>query len=141
MRCSHCGVCCEKTEMMLSNEDIECLERLGYDRQNFVRYDRHGIAKLKNHRGFCVFYNVEKCRCQIYKHRPLGCRIYPVMCSKQEGIVMDDLCPMRNTVSKIELRRKGKKLIELLQRIDNEAHARAWLKTSAERNSILNKDI
>ena len=105
--------------MLLSNADIKRLEGLGYDSQKFVRYDRHGIAKLKNRRGFCVFYDVEKCRCKIYKHRPLGCRIYPIMCSKQEGIVMDELCPMRNTVSKIELRRKGKKLIELLQRLDN----------------------
>jgi len=124
MRCSHCGVCCEKTEMLLSNADIERLERLGYDRQKFVRYDRHGFARLKNRHGLCVFYDVEKCRCQIYRHRPLGCRIYPVIYSEQEGIVVDDLCPMQNTVSKIELKREGKKLMELLQNIDNEAHAR-----------------
>jgi Fe-S-cluster containining protein len=125
MRCSHCGVCCEKTEMMLSNTDIERLERLGHDRQKFVRHDRHGFARLKNRHGICVFYDFEKCRCQIYKHRPLGCQIYPVIYSKQEGIVVDDLCPMQNSVSKIELKREGKKLMELLQRLDNEAHARA----------------
>lgn len=124
MRCSHCGVCCEKTEMMLSKTDIERLKRLGYDRQKFVRYDKYGFARLKNPHGLCVFYDVEKCRCQIYRHRPLGCRIYPVIYSEQEGIVVDDLCPMHNTISKIELKREGKKLIELLQRIDNEAHAR-----------------
>jgi len=110
--------------MLLSNADIERLERLGYDRQKFVRYDRHGFARLKNRHGLCVFYDVEKCRCQIYRHRPLGCRIYPVIYSEQEGIVVDDLCPMQNTVSKIELKREGKKLMELLQNIDNEAHAR-----------------
>ncbi len=124
MRCSHCGVCCEKTEMMLSNADIERLERLSHDRQKFVRYDRHGFARLKNRHGLCAFYDVEKCRCKIYRHRPLGCRIYPVIYSEQEGIVVDDLCPMQSTVSKIELEREGKELIELLQRIDNEAHAR-----------------
>jgi len=124
MRCSHCGVCCEKTEMMLSNTDIERLERLGHDRQKFVQYDRHGFARLKNRRGLCVFYDVGNCRCQIYRHRPLGCQIYPVIYSEQEGIVVDDLCPMQNTVSKMELKREGKKLVELLQRIDNEAHAR-----------------
>ncbi len=121
MHCSHCGICCEKTEMMLSSADIERLERLSYNRQKFVRYDRHGFARLKNRHGFCVFYNIEKRRCKIYRHRPLGCRIYPVIYSKQEGIVVDDLCPMQNTVSKIELRRKGKKVIELLKRIDKEA--------------------
>ena len=124
MRCSHCGVCCEKTEMMLSNADIKRLERLGHDRPNFVRYDRHGFARLKNRHRLCVFYDAEKCRCQIYRYRPLGCRIYPVIYSEQEGIVVDDICPMQDTVSKIELKREGKKLVELLERIDNEAHAR-----------------
>jgi len=134
-------VCCEETEMMLSNADIERLERLGHGGQKFVRYDRHGFARLKNRHGFCVFYDVVKKRCRIYRHRPLGCRIYPVIYSEQEGIVVDDLCPMRNTVSKMELRRKGRKVIELLQRIDNEAHARAQLRKSAERNNIQSKDV
>jgi len=121
MHCSRCGVCCEKTEMILSNADVESLEAMGYDRQKFVRQDRHGFIRLRNHHGFCVFYNVERCRCRIYKHRPLGCRIYPIMYSKQEGIIVDDLCAMMSTVSKIELKRKGKKLMKLLQRIDDEA--------------------
>ena len=121
MHCSRCGVCCEKTEMILSNADVESLEAMGYDRQKFVRQDRHGFIRLRNHHGFCVFYNVERCRCRIYKHRPLGCRIYPLICSEQEGIMVDDLCPMKSTVSKIELKREGKKLMKLLQRIDAEA--------------------
>lgn len=121
MHCSHCGICCEKTEMMLSNADVERLERVGYDRQKFVRYDRHGFVRLKNCHGFCVFYDVKKSHCRIYKHRPLGCRIYPVIYSEQEGIIVAGLCPMKNTVSEIELKRKGKKLKELLQKIDNEA--------------------
>jgi len=111
--------------MMLSNSDIERLARLGYNRQEFVHYDRHGFAKLQNCHGFCVFYDVVKRRCRIFKQRPLGCQIYPVIYSVQDGIVVDDLCPMKNTVSKIELKRKGKKVIELLQRIDNEATYRS----------------
>ena len=121
MYCSHCGLCCEKTEMLLSDADVERLERMGYERQEFVRFDRHGFVRLRNRRGFCVFYDVERCRCKIYRHRPLGCRVYPVIFSEQEGIVLDNLCPMKSTVSKIELERKGKKLMELLQRIDAEA--------------------
>ena len=120
MHCSHCGVCCEETEMMLSNADVERLEGMGHNRQKFARFDGHGFVRLRNRLGFCVFYNVEKRRCRIYGHRPLGCRVYPVICSEQEGIVMDDLCPTKNTVSRIELKRKGKKVMELLQRIDSE---------------------
>ena len=114
-------MCCEKTEMMLSSTDVERLERVGYSRQEFVRYDRHGFVRLKNCRGFCVFYDAAKRRCKIYKHRPSGCRVYPVIYSKQEGVILDDFCPMKDTVSEMELKRKGKKVMELLQRIDNEA--------------------
>jgi len=121
MHCSHCGICCEKTEMMLSSADVERLERVGYDRQEFARYDRHGFVRLRNRHGFCVFYDFEKCRCRIYEHRPSGCRIYPVIYGEREGLVVDYLCPMKNSVSGTELKRKGKKVIELLQRIDNEA--------------------
>lgn len=124
MRCSDCGVCCEKTEMMLSNADIKRLEKLGYKRSKFVRYDKHGFAKLQNCCGFCVFYNVEKCRCKIYEHRPLGCRTYPVIYSEEEGIIVDNLCPMKNTILEIELKRKGRKVIGLLKRIDKETTSR-----------------
>jgi len=121
MDCSRCGVCCEKTEMMLSNADVKRLGGMGYDRQKFSRRDRHGFIRLRNRRGFCVFYDVESCRCRIYEQRPLGCRVYPLIYSELEGIVVDDLCPMKNTVSKIELKREGKRLMKLLQRIDAEA--------------------
>jgi Fe-S-cluster containining protein len=113
--------------MMLSNTDVELLEKMEYNRQKFIRYDKYGFVRLQNCHEFCVFYDVVKCCCKIYKYRPLGCRIYPVIYSEQEGIVVDDLCPMKNTVSEIELKRKGKKVIELLQRIDNEAAYRKRL--------------
>jgi len=110
--------------MLLSSGDVERLERAGYDRQKFLCHDSNGFVRLKNRRGFCVFYDVEKCRCKIYRHRPLGCQIYPVIYSELEGIVVDDLCPMKNTISKSELKRKGKKVMELIQRIDSEATSR-----------------
>jgi Fe-S-cluster containining protein len=107
--------------MLLSTADVKRLERAGYDRNKFAFHDKNGFVRLKNHRGFCVFYDAEKCRCKIYRYRPLGCRIYPVIYSEQEGIVADDLCPMKNTILESELKRKGKKVMMLIQRIDNEA--------------------
>ncbi len=121
MYCSHCGVCCEKTEMMLSTADIERLERLKADIRESVRYDRYGFARIRNRHGFCVFYDAEKCRCKIYQSRPLGCRLYPVIFSGRDGAILDEICPTRHSVSKKELERKGNKVIELLQRIENEA--------------------
>jgi len=125
MRCSHCGICCTKTEMLLSNADIELLEKTGHDRQEFVRYDKKGYARLRNRNGYCVFYDSAKHRCKAYKHRPLGCRIYPVVYSEEDGVIADDLCPERNTVSETEMERKGMKVVKLLDRIDSEAEARS----------------
>ncbi|MFW6117845.1 MAG: YkgJ family cysteine cluster protein [Thermoproteota archaeon] len=121
MRCSHCGLCGEETDMLLSQADIERLEGVRYDRKEFTRYDRQGYIRLRNQGGFCFFYDVTKSRCKVYEHRPWGCRIYPVMYSEEEGVVLDDLCPMKDTVSKTEIERKGKQVIELLQRIDRKA--------------------
>jgi Fe-S-cluster containining protein len=121
MHCSRCGVCCEKTEMLLSRADIRLLERAGYNREKFVRFNVQGFAQLRNSRGYCVFYQIEKHRCRVYKHRPLGCRIYPVIHSEEEGVIVDDLCPLAGTVSKKEIESKAEKLGRLLHDIDDEA--------------------
>lgn len=124
MLCSHCGKCCEETEMMLCKADISRLEKAGYTSEGFVRYDKQGYAKLRNRRGYCVFYDLEQNCCRAYRHRPLGCRVYPVIYSEEEGIVVDYVCPMRDTVQRAELRRKGSKVVKLLEKIDSEAAAR-----------------
>jgi Fe-S-cluster containining protein len=121
MRCSHCGKCCEETEMLLSRADTKRLERAGYDTRKFARQDKDGYARLRNRHGFCVFYDVERRRCRVYRFRPLGCRVYPVIFSEEEGVVVDDICPVRETVSRVELELKGKIVVRLLRRIDREA--------------------
>lgn len=120
MRCSHCGICCEKTEMLLAKADIRLLEKAGYNREKFVCLNRQGFAQLRNSRGHCVFYQTAKHRCRAYRHRPLGCRIYPIIYSEEEGVIVDDLCPLAGTVSKKEIESKAEKLTRLLQKIDSE---------------------
>ena len=78
---------------------------------------------------YCVFYNVEKQLCKVYKYRPLGCRIYPVIFVEGKGVVVDDLCPSKHTVSTAELQQKGKILRKLLKRIDAEAEKRVLHKS------------
>ena len=117
--------------MLLSIGDIKRLQRAGYSRREFASYDKQGFAKVRNNRGYCVFYDIEKNRCKVYKYRPLGCRIYPVIFSEEEGIVADDICPMKDTVSRKDLERNGEKVVKLLKRIDAEAKKRAFnMKTS-----------
>ena len=124
MRCSHCGKCCENTEMPLSEADIKRLEKAGFRREDFVQYDSRGYARLQNREGHCVFYDKKRRRCRVYKYRPLGCRIYPIIFSEDEGIIVDDLCPMKDTVSKSEVKKKGMLLVRLLRKLDEEAESR-----------------
>ena len=124
MHCSHCGICCKKTEMLLSKEDIGLLEKTGCDQDKFAHFTERGYARLRNRRGYCIFYDSQKHRCKVYKHRPLGCRIYPVIYCEEEGVIVDDLCPESNTVSAAEVESKTAKLTRLLQGIDDEAEKR-----------------
>jgi len=124
MRCLRCGVCCRETEMLLSTEDIERLKRNSYSKEFFVRFDSEGYAKLRNRQDHCVFYDAEKQRCKVYKERPLGCRLYPVVYDETKGIVVDNICPAGGNLNEKEIERKGKKVIKLLEKIDAEAKRR-----------------
>jgi Fe-S-cluster containining protein len=117
--------------MLLSEADIRHLEKAGHVEKEFVRFDSRGLAQLRNERGYCVFYEAEKQCCRIYRFRPSGCRIYPIIYSEEEGVIVDDLCPMKNTVTKAEMERYRRRLHDLLKRIDEEAERRASATRSA----------
>jgi uncharacterized protein len=124
MRCSRCGVCCTETEMLLSANDIDRLEKKGYSKDFFVRFDKDSYAILRNRQGYCVFYNVKESQCDVYADRPAGCQVYPVILDEDNGIIIDDICCAQRTISKQEKARKGKQVIKLLEKIDQEAQAR-----------------
>ena len=134
MRCLRCGVCCRETEMLLSEKDIERLERKGYDRDFFVRFDSEGYATLRNHRGYCVFYDAEKKRCKVRAHRPLGCRIYPVIYDEDKGIIVDHICPSRGSVTEKQKAKRGEKVLKLLKTIDSEAERRRLAESTRKRS-------
>ncbi len=121
MRCSNCGVCCTETEMLLSKKDIKRLEKKGFSQNQFVNFDKQGYAVLKNREGYCVFYDLKNRQCGVYADRPSGCRVYPVILDEDTGIILDDICQSRNTITQEEKNVKGKKVIKLLERIDSEA--------------------
>ena len=124
MHCSNCGVCCTETEMLLSKKDIERLEKKGFRKIQFVHYDKHGYAQLKNRDGYCVFYNPKKRQCNVYVDRPSGCRVYPVIFDEEKGVVLDSICESRSTITEKEKNLKGKRVVRLLEIIDGEAVAR-----------------
>ncbi len=124
MRCTHCGVCCRETEMLLSKADISRLETKGYPKNTFVHFDSSGYATLRNRRGLCVFYDAVERRCKVYPDRPEGCRIYPIIHHVGKGVVADTICHANKTLTSSEMRHKGSQVIELLERIDKEARNR-----------------
>jgi hypothetical protein len=105
--------------MELSSEDIKRLEEAGYRREEFAVIDG-GVTRLRNVDGWCYFYSFADKKCQVYRKRPLGCYLYPVVYLANEGAVVDELCPMGQTISEQELRTKGKILDKLLKKMDNE---------------------
>ena len=106
--------------MLLSKEDIERLERVGFSREDFTVTCGDGLTRLRNVRQGCYFYDPAEKECQVYEYRPLGCFIYPVVYSIDEGVIVDELCPVRHTVSKHELKMKGKILLKHLKKITDE---------------------
>jgi uncharacterized protein len=124
MHCSHCGVCCTETEMLLSKEDIKRLVKKGYNKKFFLRYDKKGYAQLRNRNGYCVFYDLQNRQCNIYVDKPLGCTVYPVILDVDIGIIIDSICTAKDTISDQEKAEKGKIVIRLLEQIDNETKTR-----------------
>lgn len=89
-----CILCCLETNMLLSNEDVKRIGRLGFDTEIFV-IERAGWLQLKNYNKRCVFHN--GVRCSIYKNRPEGCKLYPIIYDKDKDCaIFDDDCPHRN---------------------------------------------
>jgi len=104
--------------MELSREDIQRLVEAGFSAEDFMVCS--GVPRLRNVDGWCYFYDLRKRRCKVYRLRPLGCRIYPVIYVEGKGVAIDDLCPMRHTISEREFKVKAKVLLKLLAKIDSE---------------------
>jgi Fe-S-cluster containining protein len=117
--------------MQLSETDIRLLEKTGCPRKQFVYVNKKGYAQLRNKKGYCIFYDTEKIACTAYGKRPMGCRLYPVVYSEDDGVVTDDLCPEKLTVTETEIKRKTGTLKKLLHQIDDEATKRQKSETAS----------
>lgn len=113
---NNCIKCCLETRMPLSNQDIERIKMLGFNTKFFIT-SKKGWLQLKNKNGKCIFHN--GILCTIYKDRPEGCRLYPIIYDKNESIaIFDKDCPYKDNF-KIS---KGviKKLYALVSKLEHE---------------------
>ena len=96
-RCTGCGNCCRRTQVLVTDEDVRRIERgtrrriadflrfvpedeVGLEKRNpwWIRFEGgRGVMALRHRRGgACVFLDNED-RCTIYEHRPVTCREHP----------------------------------------------------------------
>lgn len=102
--------------MPLTKADIERIVRLGYSPEQFMVYSNE-LWRLKNINGRCVFLG-ENGLCKIYEHRPLGCRLYPLI--EIDGSCEVDLeyCKYAHMVSEREIERFCRYVIALNRLLD-----------------------
>lgn len=88
-----CSLCCHETQMPLTRLDINRITKMGYRLDEFA-VKTAGGWRLRNVDGKCFF--LEGGKCKIYRFRPYGCRLYPLVYDPSEGrIKLDELCPHR----------------------------------------------
>jgi Fe-S-cluster containining protein len=102
--CNNMGCCCWQTEMELLPDDITRLVKMGFKPKDFSYKDGNTV-KLRNVKGHCFFLEPTTSKCRIYRKRPLGCRIYPVILLDDKAVV-DRFCPNYNTLNKRDYARK-----------------------------------
>ena len=108
-----CVECCLETRMPLSNFDLKRILKLGHEREYFAVKAKKEW-RLKNNSGRCVFLSEEGCR--IYRHRPEGCRLYPLVYDENlREAVVDPFCPYGGLL-KVQ-KNDGKRLKVLLEKL------------------------
>ncbi len=100
--------------MPLTKADIKHLKKAGFKPKEFAVYNG-GMFKLRNVDGYCFFYDKKRKRCRVYRFRPEGCRIYPVVWVDGLGVKIDKLCPMKHTITKKEFLIKKRRLLKLIK--------------------------
>jgi Fe-S-cluster containining protein len=102
--------------MPLTLKDIRRIQKKGYKPSEFI-VKRNGERQLRNIEGLCFF--LEKGRCTIYRDRPEGCRIYPLIFDENcKRVIIDTDCSHHEEFSINPI--SAEKLRKLIRVIDRE---------------------
>jgi len=104
--------------MVLTPSDIARIERLGYALEEFAIKSSDGFYRLKNINGHCYFFDIATTSCKIYEHRPIGCRIYPLVIVLDLGIItVDNACPAKGSVEVEDVIKKLPLIAEVIEEL------------------------
>lgn len=120
-KCENCGECCIRTEMILSQQDVDLIIKnfpKKIKRKDFLFKNKKGFLQLKNSANHCVFLDFFSKKCMIYEYRPQGCKFYPLIYDVTQNIcTFDKDCPRLNLFyqDKQEFKKNCKRLKNFLK--------------------------
>ncbi|MHA2252206.1 MAG: YkgJ family cysteine cluster protein [Candidatus Kariarchaeaceae archaeon] len=90
-----CYQCCLDTEMLLSRDDLERIEKAGHKREDFTlpTDEADGFYQLRNIAspiGNKCYFLSDKGKCSIYPIAPKGCKLYPLILNLETNETMID---------------------------------------------------
>jgi len=92
-KCYHCSHCCFFANYIefpiIFNEEKRVLENLGKRRNLELKFEEiaKGLWKFVIN-GFCPFYDIKARRCSVHKHKPLACKMFPLLLNPKSGTIM-----------------------------------------------------
>ncbi len=107
--CIDCGgYCCTLGGVVATQNEVDAIIKLGYP-NHFIQLskDVYGIEWGKD--GSCVY--LKDGTCSIYSVRPLGCRVFPVVQTRNHEIILIK-CSLASHLSNDEVLKRKKTLIE-----------------------------
>ncbi len=107
--CSDCGSqCCKLGGVVATKNESDAITERGYP-NHFVKLkcDVYGIDWGKD--GSCVYLNDSGC--SIYHVRPLGCRMFPVVQTRNHDVILVK-CPLASSLSDDEISTRKRILLQ-----------------------------
>ena len=132
--CLLCAKCCEQTQMLLSNADLDRIERETKQVRRQFSYLRDGYFYLKNRGQYCIFLNPAANNCSIYNIRPQGCRFYPIIFDPFLNCAVVDIdCTNRDNIPQEMTLKNLPELREFILLLEKERRTRLNLYSNKKR--------
>ena len=136
----HSGGCCTNVNFCIHKSEaspfLEYISTKGLPLgHKFEKFGENSDLFLYNSSDNpCIFLD-ENHRCQIYDHRPLICRVFPVLWTNPDNFFIDMSCPLTNIIPLRNIANwiddpRNKEQIELMKKLDFKSRQKRYLPIS-----------